>query len=103
MNSKKTALRGELLAVGFWDAFGNNVSCALERMGLNGSTFRLNVTSALGFGGVAELVDAADSKSVGGDTLGVRVPPPLPTEAVHAVQKLSKRATLYSLLALKQT
>ena len=37
------------------------------------------------FGGVAELVDAADSKSVGGDTLGVRVPPPLPK--INAVSR----------------
>ena len=52
-------------------------SAAPEKQHLN-SLFSSCIMSHTGFAGVMELVDVTDSKSVGSDTVWVRVPPPAP-------------------------
>ena len=53
--------------------------------------------------GVMELVDVADSKSADGDIVGVRVPPPAPTEAGSLFELFYRKTTPLHAVAIGMT
>ena len=55
------------------------------------------------YAGVMELVDVTDSKSVGSDTVWVRVPPPAPTEAGSLFELFYRKAAPLHAVPIRMT